>query len=512
MVHRVFAKLRAISRSGERSDRASILLPFLIISIGLGALAWRSYVLSARMESGVQTLAMQYAGYSADITARRADAAIGNELNAAADEWQQDERRAGATSAALQDWIDNHDWMVFAIFIPDSDPTRSIFTSKPETSPAQSLQTREFSTSSGVVRYTYDPERLLNRIRDVLHQKPLMQSRELQPQAELTLVPTPKRPGVLRLADGYAFIAPLSPPLAAYAVRSSVHIAYGTQGWENARYMTVVVSLIAVILTALGAYLGLRGVKKEAETMRLRGALIANVSHELRTPLSMIRLGAETLQRGAKLSEAQRHEIQDSIHREALNLSHLVENVLDIARIHNRKAKAMAFTPVQPRDLVSTLVTTYESWIRSKGFQIALAIEDSVDEQLWDREAVSRALLNLIDNAVKYSAEDKTIGITLRQTESDVLLEVQDRGIGISAHDLEHVFEPYFRAQFSDTQTRRGAGLGLTLVHQIVTSHGGRVEVESAPGAGSTFRLAFPRNRSRETGPIPAFEELPQAF
>ena len=512
MVQRVLARLRAIPRTGDRSNRASILLPFLIISIGLGVLAWRSYVLSARMESGVQTLAMQYAGYSADITARRVDAAIRSELTTASEEWQAGERKSGPSSQALQEWIDARLWMVSAIFIPDADPANSIFTSKPESTNASVLQTREFFTSSGLVRYTYDPALLLNEVKPVLHQKPLMQSHDLQQQAELSVIATPKHAGVVKVADGYAFIAPLAAPLANYAVRSVVHTGYGTSGWENARYISVIASLIAVALTALGAYLALRGVKREAETMTLRGALIANVSHELRTPLAMIRLGAETLKRSAKLTDAQRHEIEDSILRETLHLSHLVENVLDIARIHNRKAKALALTPVFPRDLVSSVVTTYESWIRSKGFEVALSVEDSIDEQLWDRDAVSRALLNLIDNAIKYSSDEKSIGVLLRQNAEYVIIEVRDRGIGIEANDLAHIFEPYYRAQFSDTQTRRGAGLGLTLVQQIVASHGGRVEVESERGSGSTFRLLFPRTPAQAKASVPALNELPQAF
>jgi signal transduction histidine kinase len=162
---------------------------------------------------------------------------------------------------------------------------------------------------------------------------------------------------------------------------------------------------------------------------------------------------------------------------------------------------------VRPRELVTSLVSTYESWIRSKGFEIALQIEENVDEQLWDRDAVSRAVLNLIDNAVKYSGETKSLTVVLRQTDDAVIIEVRDRGIGIHADDLSRIFEPYYRAQFSDTQTRRGAGLGLTLVQQIVTSHAGRVEVESTPGTGSTFRLRFPRGNAAQSHAAPALTE-----
>ena len=139
-------------------------------------------------------------------------------------------------------------------------------------------------------------------------------------------------------------------------------------------------------------------------------------------------------------------------------------------------------------------------------------IDESVGEQMWDRDSVSRALLNLIDNAIKYSADDKKIEVVLRQNDEHVIIEVKDHGIGISASDLTKVFDPYFRAQFSDTITRRGAGLGLTLVQQILASHGGKVEVESATGNGSTFRLLFPRDLGGEAAGIPALGAPREAF
>jgi two-component system phosphate regulon sensor histidine kinase PhoR len=326
----------------------------------------------------------------------------------------------------------------------------------------------------------------------------------LSEEAQVSVIANPSATGVIKSEHGYAFIAPLAAPLSSYAIRGSVATGYGTSGWENARLISILLSAIALLLTALGLFLAMRGLTREADTMKLRGALVANVSHELRTPLSMIRLGAETLKRGAnRLPEKQRHEIEDSILREVLHLSHLVENVLDIARIQNNSARALAFTPVYPRDLLTSLVSTYESWVRSRGFDIKLHIDDAVDEQSWDRDAVSRAVLNLIDNATKYSGDkNKLIDVVLRQNTQSIIIEVRDHGLGIDADDLTHIFEPYFRAHFSDTQTRRGAGLGLTLVQQIVASHGGTIEVESKPGAGSTFRLLFPRPQSSHTASL----------
>jgi len=501
MVRAFLAKWKASPKSGDRPDRvSSILVPFLIVTIGLAALAWRSYVLSARMERGVNTLAMQYAGYAAQISASRIDAAVRGELYRASEEWQQVERRS-PSSAELQKWIHDNDWIISALYLPDADPSTAIFASESAGAAHTGTQlTRELYSASGTVRYTYDPALLLVRVRPALAQQPLVQAQGLSQEAQVAIIENPSALGAIKTGKGYAVITPLAAPLSSYAVRGFVETGYGTSGWENARLVSILLSAFALFLTALGAYLAMRGLMHEADTMKLRGALVANVSHELRTPLSMIRLGAETLKRGARLPEKQRHEIEDSILREVLHLSHLVENVLDVARMQNSSAKALAFTPVYPRDLLTSLVSTYESWIRSRGFEVTLNIDDAIDEQSWDRDAVSRAVLNLIDNAIKYSGdENKQIDVVLRQTDASIVIEVKDRGIGIGSDDLAHIFEPYYRAQFSDTQTRRGAGLGLTLVQQIIASHGGTIEVESKPRAGSTFRLLFPRAQSHTT-------------
>ena len=518
MFDAILAKLSFLTRRGGRGDRVSIRLPFLIISLGLGVLAWRSYTLSVKMENGATALAGQYAGYAAEITARRVDAAVHAEMTRVSDEWQQTERRFGEPNfAALSDWITRHAWIYSAIYVPDEDPASSVYAYAAETKgkePKLRL-TREFYTSTGTVRYTYDPRALLASVHGSVRQPALRQNKgalTIQQQADMSLV-YDQTDGLQKLGDGFAFVAPLSDPLSSFAVRAVVRTAYvGGSGWQNHRVMSLWVSLLALLLMGSGAILALRGMKKEAETMKLRGALIANVSHELRTPLSMIRLGAETLKRG-KVKDKERAEIEDQILREVLLLSHLVENVLDVARIQNQSAKALAFFPVGPRDLIRNLVNTYESWIRSKGFTVGLYLDETIEEQMWDRDSVSRALLNLIDNAIKYSGEDnKAIDIILRRDDQHVIIEVKDHGIGIDAKDVAMIFDPYFRAKFSDTTTRRGAGLGLTLVQQIVTSHGGRVEVESALGSGSTFRLLFPRGLTGSPADLPAMPRAREAF
>jgi signal transduction histidine kinase len=517
MLDAITTRLRSVlPHPGRSRDRVSILVPFLIISVGLGALAWRSYNLSVRMEQGAAALAGQYAGYAAEITARRIDAAIRSEGTLVSDDWQRTERRGDPNFAAVRSWMDQHPWIVSAIYVPDEDPAGSTYVAEVRPAGGKVRLSREIYTSTGTMRYEYDPIQLLAQVSHAAQQPPLAKTARgtlaIQHKADVTLVHGAKK-GLEKLDEGFASIALLDSPMQKFGVRAVVRTeSVGGKGWQNQRLMSLWVSLLALSLMGVGGLLALRGINKEAETMKLRGALIANVSHELRTPLSMIRLGAETLMRG-KLKDNERLEIQDQILREVLLLSHLVENVLDVARIQNQSTQALAFTPVHPRDLIRNLVSTYESWIRSKGFQVTLELDEKVAQQMWDRDSVSRALLNLIDNAIKYSADEKRLEVVLRQTPEHIVIEVKDHGIGIDTKDVARIFDPYYRAKFSDTTTRRGAGLGLTLVQQIVGSHGGAVELDSTPGVGSTFRLLFPRTlESSAPEDLPTMVHAPQTF
>ncbi|HSP32854.1 MAG TPA: hypothetical protein VLU46_00905, partial [Thermoanaerobaculia bacterium] len=236
-------------RAGERSF--SVLIPFLIISAGLGVLAWRSYELSIRMERGAKTLAAQYAGYAADITARRVDAAIRAEFQQANDEWQQIERRSNQPDdASIREWINQNEWIVAAIYVPDRDPASSVYVSELGAENAPQRLSREFFTSGGTVRYTYDPRRLLSMVRGVIKQQPLIRSRDLpgtlpiEQRADVDVISLPGATGLVALPHGFAFVAPLSPPLQSFAIRATVRTLYIGSGWENHRLVSLWVSLI----------------------------------------------------------------------------------------------------------------------------------------------------------------------------------------------------------------------------------------------------------------------------
>src|SRR4051812_17775426 len=202
MFQRLLARLRETLTQSERSTRArDVLLPLLIISIALGGLAWRAWQLSRQMEHGANVLAMQYAGYAADVTARQLDSAAGSELFKASDEWQQLERgTSGPSAGTLQSWAAGHDWIVSAIYVPDADPARSIFASSSAPSKSAAYLTREFYTSGGLVRYTYDPAKLLAHVRSAVRVQPLARS---QTRAQIAVVVSDAPAGAVRSADGF---------------------------------------------------------------------------------------------------------------------------------------------------------------------------------------------------------------------------------------------------------------------------------------------------------------------
>ncbi|HVT02763.1 MAG TPA: HAMP domain-containing sensor histidine kinase [Thermoanaerobaculia bacterium] len=496
----IASRLRSLREKDGAYRRAPIVLPFVIITAALLILANRSYQLSIQMERSLDSLAIQYLEYASEITAQRTDAASRAETFRVSEQWQQIERlREGPSFGSLQKWLKASPWVISAIYVPDADPTQSVYvTSAAASHEDKNLLASEFYTASGSVRYTYDPHRLLLMTASGIWKQPLARSSSIREttgfreQSQIRLIPKRGITGLVNREVGPAVITSLAPPLNGYAIEASIRSSYVGTGWHSVRVISLWFAGFAVLVVAAGAFAAMRGLEKEAEAMQLRGALIANVSHELRTPLSMIRLGAETLKRSTRLTAKERADLQESILREVLHLSHLVENVLDVARLQ-KAAPRTAFSPVDPVQLVRSVITTYESWISNKGFSVQLDLDLSVEEQSWDREAVSRALVNLIDNAIKYSINSNNVEVSLSQGLEFVVLAVKDHGIGIRAQDLSKIFDPYFRAAFSDTETRRGAGLGLTLVQQIVAAHGGRVEVESRPGEGSCFRLLFPK-------------------
>ena len=245
------------------------------------------------------------------------------------------------------------------------------------------------------------------------------------------------------------------------------------------------------LFLAGGIWLTYRNVAREMALAKLKSDFVSNVSHELRTPLSLIRLFAETLEMGRLKSQDKYQEYFRIIRKESERLTALINNILDFSRIEAGK-KEYNFRETNLAELVRNTLESYRYQIEEKGFEFQQNIADDLPPLRLDREAIARSLLNLVNNALKYSQGDKFLGINVYRSNGVVKLEVIDRGIGIPRSEQQKIFEKFYRASDPLVHNTKGSGLGLSLVRHIVQAHGGQVSVESTPGQGSKFTIALP--------------------
>jgi signal transduction histidine kinase len=252
----------------------------------------------------------------------------------------------------------------------------------------------------------------------------------------------------------------------------------------------IILGILSLLLVG-GLVLTYRSVSKEVALARLKSDFVSNVSHELRTPLSLIRLYAETLELGRIKGQQKTEEYYAIIRKESERLTALINNILDFSRIEAGH-KEYEFRQTDLADLVTNTLDIYRDQIDEQGFTFERSIDMSLPPVRVDREAIARSLVNLVNNALKYSDREKFLGVKLYRANGVVKLEVADRGIGSARNEQSKIFEKFYRAGDPLVHTTKGSGLGLSLVRHIAHAHGGNVEVESAPGKGSRFTLTLP--------------------
>jgi signal transduction histidine kinase len=269
-------------------------------------------------------------------------------------------------------------------------------------------------------------------------------------------------------------------------------------GTRFLRYNYIVLAALSMVMIG-GIWLTYRNVSREMTLARLKSDFVANVSHELRTPLALIRLYAETLELGRLTAKEKYHEYFRIIREESERLTALINNILDFSRIEAGR-KEYEFQETDLAELVHSTLDSYRFQMQQNGFTFEENISGDIPPVIVDREAIARSLLNLVNNALKYSKEQKYIGVSLYRSNTSVNLEVRDRGIGISANEQEKIFEKFYRCGDPLVHNVKGSGLGLSLVRHIARAHGGEVLVESAPEKGSKFTIALPLVPQSQTG------------
>jgi signal transduction histidine kinase len=260
------------------------------------------------------------------------------------------------------------------------------------------------------------------------------------------------------------------------------------------RYDFIILGALSVLMIG-GIWLTYRNISREMNLARLKSDFVANVSHELRTPLALIRLYAETLELGRLTAKEKYQEYFRIIREESERLSALINNILDFSRIEAGR-KEYEFKETNLPELVRSTLDSYRFQIEQNGFAFEENISGDIPPVNVDREAIARSLLNLVNNALKYSKDQKFIGVSLYRANGSVKLEVCDKGIGIPPAEQEKIFEKFYRCGDPLVHNIKGSGLGLSLVRHIVRAHGGDVLVESAPDKGSKFTIELPLDPS----------------
>jgi signal transduction histidine kinase len=296
-----------------------------------------------------------------------------------------------------------------------------------------------------------------------------------------------RQPGHTRSAR----IEPLGGPFEGYAIR--VAPALGAPAVWVTRFFGLMIGFIGLmgLATVVAALAGLRYAARQLELAQLKSSFVSNVTHELKTPIALIRLAAETLELRRFSTPQEGEAFLGSIVRETQRLQQLVDNILDFARLEAGQA-VFRFEAVDLRAVVGETVENFRPRLEQQGFRVELDLPEGLPPARGDAVMIQHCVLNLLDNALKYSRERRELKVSVSSRASAVAASVTDRGIGVAPADQKRIFEKFVRVEAGLVHDVKGAGLGLSLVQQIVRAHGGHVELESSPGEGSTFTLVLP--------------------
>ena len=256
-----------------------------------------------------------------------------------------------------------------------------------------------------------------------------------------------------------------------------------------------------VLLGAVGLAVG--AVARQMRLSQMKSDFVSNVSHELRTPLSSIRVFGEYMRLGRVEKPEKIREYGEYIEAESRRLTQLINNILDFSKIESAEKK-YHFCSTDIVELVQQTVAAFEVPLREHGLSVSFHA-GPVPMLPIDKDAIAQVLVNLLDNAVKYSNGRKEVEVTVGTAGNEVRIMVRDHGIGIPAAEQKKIYEKFYRVGSTLVHDVKGSGLGLSIVMHVVKAHGGRVELVSAPGEGSTFTIVLPLALG-ERLPIPSTE------
>jgi two-component system phosphate regulon sensor histidine kinase PhoR len=277
---------------------------------------------------------------------------------------------------------------------------------------------------------------------------------------------------------------------------------------ERTKSVRRVLILVSAVIIVVGLVLVWLAVLTERRASRMKSDFIANVSHELKTPLSLIRMFGEMVATGRHKGEEAAREYGAIITRESERLSHLIDNVLDFARLERGKA-SYHFAEGNLAEVVERALDVCRYRLDREKMKLSVEMDADLPPVRMDENEMTLVVLNLVDNAIKHAAEGGKVEVSVARAPGFITLAVRDFGAGILRAEQARIFERFFRSQSTRERNIRGSGIGLALVKHIAEAHGGRVTVQSPiPGSsepGAMFTVFIP-------APVPAGATSHAAF
>lgn len=252
------------------------------------------------------------------------------------------------------------------------------------------------------------------------------------------------------------------------------------------------VVLGAAMLLLLGALVFMFiSAQKERALAERQANFLANVTHELKTPLSVMQAAGENLADGRVQDENRLKNYGSHIYNEAVRLRTMIEKLLDVAKA-DADQSLIEPKPLDLSEQVYSYLAEQREFIKEKGFTIETSIDENIPMVMVDRNSFETILSNLVENAIKYSNDEKYLGIALKKVGDNIELRVEDHGVGMTKKNMSHIFDKFFRGEDTLTAQTKGHGLGLSIVKNLVELNGGKIDVTSEPGEGSVFTVSFP--------------------
>ena len=251
------------------------------------------------------------------------------------------------------------------------------------------------------------------------------------------------------------------------------------------------IAILVIVFMTLLVIFSARAILRQAKMNRLKNDFIATVTHELKTPLSSMRVLVDTILQGNYEEEKTATEYMKLISKENARLSRLIDNFLTFSRMERNK-QAFNLIKIAPAKIAESAVEAMRTKFNNENCRFNVAIDENLPFVLADKDAMITVLVNLLDNAYKYSYDDKQIELKVFGDEAGVCFSVKDNGIGMTRRQMRKIFDRFYQADSSLARSVEGTGLGLSIVKFIIDAHKGEIEVESKPGKGSEFRVVIP--------------------